>query len=161
MPRVKVCRAPGCHTLVTKDSRYCPTHISLDVKYERDNNYLKRYNKVVRNRDESKSSQYNFYRTRQWVHLRQQVLSNQNYLCQYCLLSGVVKPAKIVDHIVPIEFDATKQSDLNNLVVVCSACHTAKTKWEQRYYGTGAGNELKQVNPICKIDAVKVLMQHV
>ncbi|MFH7281549.1 HNH endonuclease, partial [Weissella confusa] len=48
-------------------------------------------------------------------------------------------------HIIPYEFDPSKRDDVRNLATICAACHTGKTRWEQEYYGTGAGNELKNV----------------
>ena len=161
MPRVKRCRANGCHAMVAFDSRYCKRHqdLAMDEPKPKRNNY--HYNHHVRNRDENKSNQYAFYRTRQWVHLRQQALERDHYVCQYCRLSSVVTPAKTVDHIVPVEADQGLATKLDNLAVICPSCHTKKTRWEQGYYGTGNERELKAVRPIIDIALINKLMNNV
>ncbi|WP_338029133.1 HNH endonuclease signature motif containing protein [Fructobacillus americanaquae] len=120
-----------------------------------------RYNQVTRHKDENKSNQYAFYRTRQWVHLRQQALERDHYVCQYCKLSGVVTPAKIVDHLVPVEADQRLAIKLDNLAVVCPSCHTKKTHWEQRWYGTGQDNTLRSVRPINDVKTINKMMSDV
>lgn len=149
MPRVKHCGSLGCHKLVTYPNRYCVNHQSLERDYSI-------YNKA-RNRNQVKSEQYNFYRSKRWVDLRQATLDKQHYLCQYCMAIGIVKPAKIVDHTVPVEYSLDDKANPDNLSVICSACHTAKTKWEQSYYGTGVGNVVKKVQPIKDIKTIKQL----
>ena len=160
MPRMKRCRANGCHQMVAYESRYCKQHeyLAKDDKPKRD---YSRYNQIERHKDENKSNQYAFYRTRQWVHLRQQALERDHYVCQYCRLSNVVTPAKTVDHIVPVEADQGLATKLDNLAVVCPSCHTKKTRWEQNYYGTGNGRELKAVRPITDIALINNLMNSV
>lgn len=65
---------------------------------------------------------------------------------------GRMTPGKIVDHIILYEFDPSKRDDMSNLATTCSVCHTAKTRWEQDYYGTGTGNELKNVASVPDIE---------
>ncbi|KRN01342.1 hypothetical protein FD13_GL001101 [Levilactobacillus senmaizukei DSM 21775 = NBRC 103853] len=73
-------------------------------------------------------------------------------------MQGIITPAKTADHIVPIEFDETLKANVDNLAVICSKCHRRKTDWEQRYYGTGQGNELRQVAEITDVSAINALM---
>ncbi|CAH1849939.1 hypothetical protein R078138_00028 [Convivina praedatoris] len=162
MARVIRCRANGCHTMVKLPKHYCEVHKDQEREYKpRDKTATHRYNTVVRNRDGNKSSQYQFYRTRQWVALRQATLNNQHYLCQYCKVQGRVTATKIVDHIVPIEVDQTLKANPSNLAVVCPSCHAAKTRWEQRYYGTGKDNWLKPVRATNNIAAIVKMMNDV
>lgn len=145
--------------MVELPSKYCAKHKEHEVEYKpRDANSVHRYNTVTRNRNESKTNQYAFYRTRQWVHLRQQALERDYYLCAYCKLSNIVTPAKTADHTVPVEVDANRKTDLDNLHVICSSCHTKKTRFEQTYYGTGEGNVLKNVRKIDDIELINKLM---
>lgn len=153
MPRVKHCGSIGCHTLVTYPHKYCDKHIELDQHRD-----YSKYNKTVRTRNEAKSEQTNFYRTRQWSALRLQVLEQQHYLCQYCQAQGRVKPAKVVDHIVPVEFSYDKKANIDNLATICSSCHTAKSSWERKYYGTGLGGSVKSVAPIISIKIISNLI---
>lgn len=169
MPRVRRCRQHGCHAMVELPDHYCAEHYEHEAEYlanrqkwsrSHSKSYTHRYNTVTRNRSDSKSKQYQFYRSRQWVALRQQVLERDTYLCQYCRVQGKLTPnSRTVDHIVPIEFDSTTQASVNNLVTTCAACHRMKTDWEQSYYGTGQGNSLKPVKPIRDIKSVTILMQ--
>lgn len=168
MPRVRRCRQPGCHAMVNFPDHYCQQHYEHEAEYlasrerwarSHDKHYTHKYNTVTRNRDATKREQYNFYRTRQWAHLRQQVLDRDHYLCQYCKTIGKLTPnSKTVDHIVPIEFDETLKANVANLAVICRSCHRAKTEFEQKYYGTGNGNTLKDVEPITDINRIVLMM---
>ncbi|GAB2025823.1 hypothetical protein OfM1_18950 [Lactovum odontotermitis] len=82
--------------------------------------------------------------------MRRQILTRDIGLCQYCNLFGQVTPADMVDHVVPREVSRAKELDESNLVSSCNACHNTKTKWEQKYYGTGQRNKIKE-------DAVMIL----
>lgn len=155
MARVRRCKTTGCFNMVELSKHYCAKHADQERVYvPRDKQAIHRYNTVTRNRDDNKRGQYNFYRTKQWVNLRQRVLDEQHYLCQYCESEGRVQVGKIVDHIVPMEVAPNDKANIDNLAVVCSTCHNAKTKWEQKYYGTGDGNRLKQVVPIKSVIAI-------
>lgn len=167
MSKVRRCRQPGCHAMVDLPDHYCKQHYEHEAEYlasrqrwarSHDKQYSHKYNTVTRKRSDGKQQQYNFYRTRQWAHLRQQALERDHYLCQYCKLQGKLTPAKTVDHIVPIEFDSRLKANTDNLAVICGKCHRLKTDWEQGYYGMGQGNELKQVTPISDTAAVVALM---
>lgn len=166
MPRFRRCRATGCHRMVQFPHYYCDEHIDQEADYlasrqkwarSHTKTYQHHYNTITRNRDTTKRDQYNFYRTRQWVHLRQTVLDRDHYICRYCGQPN----SKTVDHIIPIEFDPALKADEDNLAVVCRNCHKMKTNWEQDYYGTGIDNELKDVEPITDIRTIRRLIhQH-
>ena len=160
MPKMTICRfvSPAgikCHKLASSPNHYCSDHMNHESKYlakrkkwsdKHTQNYYHNYNKTQRVRNETKLEQDKFYRNKQWKKgLRPAVLERDNYLCQYCMSHGRMTPGKIVDHIIPYEFDSSKRDDVNNLATICARCHTAKTLWEQEYYGTGSGNELKEV----------------
>ncbi|EPM7559717.1 HNH endonuclease [Enterococcus faecium] len=167
MPRVRRCRQQGCHTMVAYPNYYCAIHFEHEAEYlanrqrwarSRDKGYQQRYNRTVRNRTQQKTEQYNFYRTREWSQLRNLALERDHYLCQYCKVQGIITPAKIVDHIVPIEYAPQLSSELENLADICGACHRLKTDWEQKYYGAGKDNELKRVAMIKNIGKIVQLM---
>ncbi|ANK60037.1 HNH endonuclease [Loigolactobacillus backii] len=169
MARVRRCRLPGCHAMVELPDHYCKQHHEHEAEYlasrqrwarSHAKQYSHKYNTVTRNRSDDKQQQYNFYRTRQWSHLRRQVLDRDHYLCQYCKQQGRLTPAKTVDHIVPIEFDDKLKASVDNLAVICGKCHRLKTDWEQLTYGTGQGNELKSVTPINDVSSIVVLMNN-
>ncbi len=105
MPRTRRCRYPNCHAMVTFPDHYCQQHYEYEAEYlasrqrwarSNDKQYTHKCNTVTRYRNEDKRQQYNFYRTRQWSHLRQRVLERDHYLCAYCKAQGTVTPAMTV-----------------------------------------------------------------
>lgn len=168
MPRYRRCRQMGCHTMVQYPNHYCEVHFEHEAEYlasrqkwnaKQNKQYTHKYNTVTRNRNETKREQYNFYRTRQWSHLRQIVLNRDLYMCQYCKAIGKISPdSKTVDHIVPVEAQPSSRADIDNLAVICRQCHHIKTDWERQYYGTGQENALKNVERIKDINRVVLMM---
>ncbi|MCT3020869.1 HNH endonuclease [Pediococcus pentosaceus] len=169
MPKVRRCRQYGCHAMCLLPKHYCPKHVEHEKEYlatrakwqNLGHNKAKahQYNTVVRNRSSDKREQYNFYRTRQWAYLRQRVLDRDNYLCQYCRVIGKLIPdSKTVDHIIPVEVKPSDKANECNLAVICRPCHYKKTEWERKYYGTGNGNELKDVEPIEDVKRIVLMM---
>lgn len=168
MPRVRRCRYSGCHSMVPFPDHYCTEHYEHEAEYlanrerwarSHDKSYTHKYNTVTRNRNEVKTNQYNFYRTKRWSHLRQEALERGHFICAYCSQQGIITPAKTVDHIVPIEFDESLKANPDNLAIICGKCHRIKTDWEQEYYGTGQGNHLRNVQEITDLRAVLILMK--
>ncbi|MGU9954274.1 HNH endonuclease [Limosilactobacillus fermentum] len=169
MPRVRRCRQPGCHMMVKLPDHYCAKHYEHEAEYlasrqkwtrSDDRTTTHKYNTVTRYRNETKREQYNFYRTKQWSHLRQQVLDRDHYLCRYCQAIGKLTPnSKIVDHIRPIEIFPDDKDNINNLATICWQCHALKTKFEQKYYGCGQGNIPTDAKPIDDIDELVLLMR--
>ncbi|ANZ59334.1 HNH endonuclease [Fructilactobacillus lindneri] len=164
MPKVRRCRYELCNRLVPYPNHYCNEHKQYEAEYQSKRNkarqrYLQRYNKVKRNRDNDSKQRYQFYRSRQWASLRAAVLERDYYLCQYCLAIGHTTPnSRTVDHIVPIEYDDTLKDDINNLAVTCRKCHKEKTDWEQKFYGTGQKNQLKEKPEIKDVEQIVKLM---
>lgn len=64
---------------------------------------------------------------RRWEVYRLQALKRDRYLCQLCLPSKLT-PATEVDHIIPRCKGGTNEID--NLMSVCSDCHSEKSKRE-------------------------------
>lgn len=168
MPRVRRCRQLGCHAMVTFPDHYCQQHYEHEAEYlasrqrwarSNDKQYTHKYNTVIRYRNEDKRQQYNFYRTRQWSHLRQRVLERDHYLCAYCKAQGVITPAKTVDHVRPVEAFPDDKDNINNLAVICRECHYKKTEFEQKYYGCGQGNTITGAKPIDNINELALIMR--
>jgi Restriction endonuclease len=161
--------------MVQFPNHYCPKHFEHEAQYlanrqrwarkhseqykHKEKQYNHYYNTVTRNRNDNRSEQYKFYRSKQWVDLRQSVLNHDHYLCQYCKVIGKLTPnSKTVDHIIPIAFDHKLMASSRNLATICNKCHRLKTKWEQEYYGTGQGMEMKNVPEISEISKIVLLM---
>ncbi|ANZ70365.1 HNH endonuclease [Pediococcus claussenii] len=165
MPRVRRCRQYGCHSMCELPNHYCSKHFEHEAEYlehrqqwqQRSKQQTHRYNIQTRNRSELKQTQYGFYRSKIWTSLRLRALERDNFVCQYCFQQKVITPAKTVDHTVPIEFDEKLKDKINNLAVICGRCHHRKTEWEQKYYGTGQKNKLKNVDEILEIKNIILL----
>lgn len=167
--RVIRCKHNGCIQLVTPDELFCDKHIAEREKYlekrkqwgERSKQRQRHYNNVLRYSSD-RSERESFYHTKEWKILRKQALERDNHQCQYCKLQAIVSPAKIVDHIVPTQFNESKMKDLSNLASTCQKCHDKKTRWEQTYYGTGYNKDgkskgLKEVKEIASLKELAFL----
>ncbi|MEI3638214.1 HNH endonuclease [Lactococcus lactis subsp. lactis] len=164
MPMTGRCREPNCHAVVIRPLHYCTKHADKEAAYQEsrerwtnrtDNTKrYKDYNKRKREYSDIKVEQNKFYQSKQWKSIRDVVRRRDNFLCQYCKAHNRVRTGKIVDHIVPVEFDLNGKTIMDNLAFCCSKCHTRKTKWEQIYYGTGYGNKTKNVIPIKNVKDV-------
>ena len=77
---------------------------------------------------------YLFYKTDDWLELRDDVMRDAHYECQQCLKNGIYKRAEMVHHINEVrkrpdlaltrEFiDAITNEKIINLVALCNSCH--------------------------------------
>lgn len=62
------------------------------------------------------------YKLKRWKDLREAHLS-ESPLCVYCIESGEVAAADVVDHIKPHKGDERLFWDRNNLQSLCAQCH--------------------------------------
>jgi len=67
-----------------------------------------------------------FYNTAKWLALREQKFNDANGLCEKCLAKGIIKEAKEIHHIIPIEKNWNKRLDYNNLIALCKECHQSE-----------------------------------
>ena len=70
-----------------------------------------------------------FYRSTAWRKLRAEQLRRQP-LCERCLAQGRHIPARVVDHIRPVN-QGGAPLDLENLQSLCAACHNRKSGAER------------------------------
>lgn len=91
--------------------------------------------------------------------MRAIVLKRDYHLCQYCKALGVVKEGNVIDHILPVERFQEHMKDLNNLVTCCNNCHYWKTRFEERYYGTGLHGKPTNNPPITDLKLIANLSQ--
>ena len=66
-----------------------------------------------------------FYQSAPWRKLRAKVLMKRP-LCEKCKEKGLIVPAQVVDHIVPIIKGGDPLSE-SNLQPLCHHCHNAKS----------------------------------
>lgn len=86
---------------------------------------------------------YKFYKSREWLALRDEVLREHHYECQHCLKHGRYKRAVMVHHVNEVRkrpdmaltkeyIDAASGATVQNLVPLCFACHEAEhDRWEK------------------------------
>jgi 5-methylcytosine-specific restriction endonuclease McrA len=130
--------------MIPAGQSHCSLHLSQKRNRQADRQYdeWRKSNRSAGNRNQ-------FYHSKQWKFMRNHVLDRDNSLCQYCELVDMIRPATIVDHVVPREVSRALELDMDNLVSCCFTCHNIKTSWEQEYYGTGQRNKIN-------IDAVPI-----
>ena len=77
---------------------------------------------------------YAFYKSDDWLELRDDVMRDAHYECQHCLRDGIYTRAEMVHHINEVrkrpdlaltrEFiDPITHETVNNLVALCNSCH--------------------------------------
>lgn len=71
-----------------------------------------------------------FYHKTAWRRLRLLALQRDNFLCQDCLKKGIIRTAREVHHIIPLEERPDLGLVLKNLRSLCHDCHEA-TKTRQ------------------------------
>ncbi|KRM54807.1 phage-related terminase small subunit [Lacticaseibacillus sharpeae JCM 1186 = DSM 20505] len=94
--------------------------VPLDYRPRQDSD--RAYN---RHRTQTNGKYVAFYRSAQWLHLRQQILERDNGICQRCGME-----ATLVDHVVPSEDDWDDRLNADNLQSLCKDCHYYKTRRE-------------------------------
>lgn len=67
-----------------------------------------------------------FYNSKSWHDLRNFKWQESNGLCELCLKDGIVREAREIHHIVPINENWNKRLDYDNLLALCSDCHNAQ-----------------------------------
>lgn len=79
---------------------------------------------------------YKFYKTKEWLELRDEVLRDGHYECQHCLERGKYTRATMVHHVNEVRkrpdmalnktYIDVEGQERKNLVPLCFACHEAE-----------------------------------
>ncbi|KRM95968.1 hypothetical protein FC19_GL001449 [Liquorilactobacillus aquaticus DSM 21051] len=136
MSRVRVCRKPNCNKLISfeQSNPYCSEHAGLYhkrnpfAKQQRKQNYSM-YNKYKRDKEANA-----FYHSKQWRTVSNHIKREAYFTCQCCGHTYDKTGYLVVDHIIPRRVDKRKQSDEDNLWVLCKRCHYWKGELENRIY---------------------------
>lgn len=113
----KICAKAGCSALVDIGMKYCDKHKGQEQIEKTERNRY--YDEHIR---DQKSRE--FYHSREWLAVREQALIRDNYLCQHCLRDGLLTPADMVHHKLPIKTHWNIRLNLDNLVSLCNNCHS-------------------------------------
>ena len=106
----KRCEKPGCVEYIPRSQTppYCTNH-------------LRERNRRYDQRRDPKTVQ--FYRSKQWKHLRLSVLADNHYLCEPCKAKGKLTAADTVHHIVELKENWELRLTRSNLQAICRSCH--------------------------------------
>lgn len=64
-----------------------------------------------------------FYNSPEWKNLRNRKFYASNGLCELCYKEGIIKEAREIHHIVPINENWSKRLEYDNLIALCPAHH--------------------------------------
>lgn len=70
-----------------------------------------------------------------WQRFRDAWFKLEPRFCAHCAARGIVRPAKVADHIRPHKGDPVLFWDPHNLQPLCLSCHSAKTAQEDGGFG--------------------------
>jgi len=117
---LRPCAQHGCPGLTR--AKYCPLHSEIEQQEEK---------QYARERGGAAQRGYDSV----WQLLRLTYLQ-QHPLCELCQQDGLIVPAILVHHIIPIK-DGGARLDPSNLKSCCQPCHEAihgKGRWKRRTY---------------------------
>lgn len=127
VPSTPYCSELGCKNPRSKLNGYCLEHGGKDKP-----KYTSKYN-------DARKEQSKFYKTRQWLALRQIQLSKYP-LCEGCRAEGTIMAATTVDHLFPWTQIGETAFFINKFQSLCATHHATKTQLEQhgiyRRFGT-------------------------
>lgn len=104
---LRPCKKVGCHNLTRE--RYCETHSNIEIENKAISN--KYYDKYKRNKKHD-----SFYKSKDWLSVREYILVSYNGIDIYeYYTTGIIRPARVVHHIIEIEEDWGRRLDLYNL----------------------------------------------
>lgn len=120
MAMKKTCR---CGDIIDYSDKYCDK--CQEIVSKTNKNINKNYDKNVRQKRDKKY--FDFYRSREWKHLRKQVLSYYNNIDLYQLyVNNKIVKADMVHHIIEIKDGVrgwSKRLDFNNLFPCSRSTH--------------------------------------
>ena len=67
-----------------------------------------------------------FYNSREWRDLRNYKFAMADGLCENCKKNGIVRAAREIHHVIPIDEDWSKRLDYENLIALCPECHNSE-----------------------------------
>lgn len=123
---LRKCKAPACGKL-TRD-KYCEDHEHLIEKDKREK--WIQYDRTKRYAEDNKSY-HAFYKSPQWIGMREAVKRRDHGLCVKCKSQNRLVPMDVVDHIIPLKDDWSLRLNPENLQSLCHACHNLKTAKEK------------------------------
>lgn len=93
-----------------------------------------------------------FYNSKAWKNVRDQVWKRDRGLCQWCLNKGIIRQGEEVHHIRALSPKTIKDESISlnpdNLVLLCRECHgSTKRNRQERYTVDELGRVIITENP--------------
>lgn len=95
--------------------------------------------RITEQKGRTEASQSGFYTSKEWIMIRNK-RRLENPLCQDCERKGMIRPMKVVDHIIAVEERPDLALEYSNTQSLCDFHHTLKTNADKR-----RKNELKRL----------------
>lgn len=113
----KLCSYHGCKELVDYGTKYCNKH--KDTDKERYKEYSAR-----RLKDKEQKKYQEFYNSKEWKDLAEDIRRKYNCMCVICLLRhGIITDVEAVHHIKELCECWNLRLDDENLICLCESCH--------------------------------------
>ena len=94
----------------------------------------------------SEGERSRFYRSGAWTNCRRSYLASVGGLCEECLSRGIITPAVIVHHKIPLTVENMSDESIalgwDNLEAVCRDCH-AKIHGDERRWRVEPNGKIK------------------
>lgn len=87
--------------------------------------------RITEQRGRTKESQSGDYATKAWIQVRDKRRA-ENPLCQECERKGMIRPMKIVDHVISVEERPDLFLDFDNTQSLCDFHHILKTNADKK-----------------------------
>ncbi len=112
----------GCKRMITKkcSKPFCKNKVPARQKTP----YCEEHKPKQQKQYDEKTRK--FYNSTTWRKLRQTVNMKYHGLCAECLEHDDVVKGDVVHHIIEIKQDWEKRFDIDNLILLCHACHAKK-----------------------------------
>lgn len=117
----RLCNKGGCFQLALNGEKYCEAHLQL-------------HKEKAKSHDKERGSAHQRGYDSKWRKARIGFLT-KNPFCIFCREKGIIKPATVVDHIIPHKGDKKLFWDKTNWQPLCKQCHDRKTVKEDGGFG--------------------------
>lgn len=108
---MRICK---CGKKIPYEQKLCD-----DCRKQQGNTKHTHYNRYTRDK-ESQS----IYNSVAWKKVREAVVSRDHDICRMCFDNGKINKKEVIHHIEPIKEDISQAYNLNNLICLCSKCHS-------------------------------------
>ena len=122
------------HKMPTKPGKYCAISSCNKTVSNGSTRCIDHYQAVDPTYDTRRGNANERGYTKRWSRARR-VFLNEHPLCKLCHDAGILRPATVVDHIIPHKGDMALFWNRDNWMALCATCHNKKTATEDGGFG--------------------------